>query len=677
MPDLPRSVLSEHFQDRMEGRRLVHAVFLTFEFDPGFFELEVLPVFLDVQVSHSVAIRRVQLEQVLRDLQGQVAVYYDANGLRQGDSGSARLDFRRIPIRHPTGIFHPKNVLLLVEAAEPDADGHREQSLIVAALSANLTRNGWWENVEVCHSEEVFAGDGSVWRNDIADFLRKLKRRSPPETAHVGVDAILEFLRDVQPRHHRTSGGQLRTHFYAGGEPVAEFIDRVAGAKVRGMYLEVISPFFDDAAESGPLDELLSRFTPKETRLFLPRTPEGEVRCRPELFDNVKAKAGCSWARLPKELLKLGRSEEVRERGVHAKVYRFFSQNPKQELLFVGSANLTRAAHQGSGGNVETGFLVEVEPDRRPEFWMETDARAPVKFVHVSEDERPAASGGSRLSLRYHWDKDETHAFWDGADESPALKILGRGLDVGELSSLPSRSWTLLSADFSSRLREILGERSILDVHGETDEPTVVLVQEEGMHQKPGMVVHLTVDDILRYWSLLTADQRAAFLESHASSASLAGPGADLVTRRDRRAGQEGIFGDFAATFLAFGAMERAVREAILDGREREAVYKLFGRKPDSLGTLLDRVKADPEGDAVKQYLIQLCAEQTCAELSKDFPEFWAAHRDEVRDLRGRFAHAATVRERLIAQDPAQMAGFLDWFDPWFKRRARPREVAA
>lgn len=677
MGAIPTSVLSEHFQDRMEGRRLVDAVFLTFEFDPGFFELEVLPVFLDVQVSHAVAIRRVQLEQALRELHGQVAVYYDSNGLRSGDSGSAKLDFRRFPIRHPTGIFHSKNVLLLVEAAEPDADGEHARSLIVASMSANLTRTGWWENVEVCHTEEVSAGDGSVWRDELVEFLRKLKRRVPPDTQHASVDAILDFLRAVEPRQHRTSGGQLRTHFYAGGESVVDFIDRIAGERVRGMYLEVISPFFDDAPRSRPLDELLVRFVPRETRIFLPRTHEREVRCRPELYKSVKAAPGCAWARLPKDFLRLGRSEEVKERGVHAKVYRFFSQNPKREVLFVGSANLTQAAHQGVGGNVETGFLVEVEPDRRPEFWMDPDARAAVKFQHVAEDARPAACGGSRLSLRFHWDTKRAYAFWDGHHASPVLRVIGRGVDVGELAALPPRAWSELDDSFSFRLQDALGERSILEVQGEGAEPTVVLVQEEGMHQKPGMVLQLTVDDILRYWSLLTADQRAAFLETHAPAASLAGPGADLVTRLRGEAIPRSIFGDFAAMFLAFGSMERSVREAVQSGREREAVYKLFGKKPDSLGTLLDRVAGDPDGDPVKQYLILLCAEQTCTELSKEFPDFWSAHRDEVRDLRTHFAYIATVRERLIAQDPTQMAEFLAWFDPWFKRRARPRGVAA
>ena len=66
-------------------------------------------------------------------------------------------------------------------------------------------------------------------------------------------------------------------------------------------------------------------------------------------------------------------------RLVHAKVYRFFQPQPKREILFVGSANLTNAAHR-SGGNLETGFLVELDPPRRPDWWLASDASKPKTF---------------------------------------------------------------------------------------------------------------------------------------------------------------------------------------------------------------------------------------------------------------------------------------------------------
>src|SRR5687768_66089 len=132
-------VLSEAFEERVAGGRLLSAVFFTFRFDPGFFEQEVLPVFVDVP-SFAPAVRLIQLEEALRSI--DLAVYYDRRGLVP-ESESAKLDYARVPITQP-GYFHPKNVFALVQDPEEKGGGER---LIVAALSANLTKPGWWTNV--------------------------------------------------------------------------------------------------------------------------------------------------------------------------------------------------------------------------------------------------------------------------------------------------------------------------------------------------------------------------------------------------------------------------------------------------------------------------------------------------------------------------------------------------
>ena len=138
------AVLSDELKSAVAGRRLVAALFLTFRFEPEFFEQQVLPLFFDVPLSHAEALKRVQMEDLLRDVPNGVAVYYDQNGLA-ADGKPARLDVRRIAVRHATGIFHPKNVFALVESVEPDRDGNHARALIVATMSANLTRAGWWK----------------------------------------------------------------------------------------------------------------------------------------------------------------------------------------------------------------------------------------------------------------------------------------------------------------------------------------------------------------------------------------------------------------------------------------------------------------------------------------------------------------------------------------------------
>jgi hypothetical protein len=672
VPDIPHAVLSEHFEERMQGRRLRSAMFLTYQFEPAFFEQQVLPVFLDVPVSHAESIRLVQLEDALRNLPGEIAVYYDANGLNSGDGGSAKLDVRRIPIRHRTGVFHPKNVFLLLESQREGESGRPEQTLVLASLSANLTRAGWWENVECCHVEEIAEGGVSRLRNDLIAFLGSLRNRAAVSREQRAVREILTFLRQVQPRLQKSAGGHLHTHFFAGREPLPDFLDRIAGEHLRGTYLEVISPFFDDAPSSQPLEDLIARFHPKEVRVFLPRSNAGEALCRGELYDAVCALPTVHWGHLPQELLRISRHEETAGRGVHAKVYRFFTQNPKREICFIGSADLTRAAHQ-SGGNVETGFLVDQVPARRPDFWLSIESRRPSEFQQRNEDEPSVATGGTRLNLTYHWDRKVAEAYWDSSGTSGALRLTARGVEVGTIGPQPPRTWTCLPSELANRVKHFLAETSLFLVHSEANAPVPLLVQEEGMSHKPSLLFVLSAADILRYWALLTPAQRAAFLEVRAPVIALTGLGAELVTRVQAVLSSDTLFDQFAGIFHAFGCVERTVRAALDAGNHKEADYRIFGRKYDSLGSLLERIGSDAAADDdVNRYVTLLCAHQLARELERDYPAYWASRHTDALHLNQRFAALGAIRKRVVQHDPAGLGGFLDWFDRWFLKRADP-----
>lgn len=670
----PSAVLSEHLQERLEGRRLVSAVFLTFTLDPGFFEQEVLPVLLDVPVSHAAPVRLVQLEDALRSLPGHVAVYYDADGLRT-EVGRARLDVQRLPVRWQPGFFfHPKNAFLLVEDAEPGEEGLRQRTLLVATLSANLTRSGWWENVEVCHVEELQEAGRTALKDDLGQLLKRVRRQAPVDASEQrAVADVLDFLGKTQQRTHRSTEGVLHTHAYVGTdrESIPDFLERVAGGGLQGMHLEVISPFLDDADSSEPLRALVERFEPREVRVFLPRSRAGEGACREAFYDSVAALPRVSWGRLPRDLLALGKGSDARERFVHAKIYRFFSLSPKREILFLGSPNLTTRAHSG-GGNLETAVLVELKPARRPEFWLEVEETKPGAFRAQDEGEGMDCQGQTDLVLRYHWDTGKGGARWMGKRPSPVLQLEAAGVELGSCGPLEPDNWIGLDQETTRRLASALETTSIVHVHAGDAPPAPVLVLEEGMSHKPSLLLSLSAADILRYWSLLTPAQRAAFVEARAPELALTGEGADLVARVLPVPEEESLFDRFAGYFHAFGCLERGVREALAQNREREANYRLFGTKHDSLGTLLDRVlAAEGELDPVDRYVLLLCALQLVQELSRDHGDYMKAHRAELAGIEARLGRLEEIREQIAREDPAELPAFLDWFQRSFLRRAK------
>jgi hypothetical protein len=671
MPELPTAALSKSFQEALKDRKLQCAVFTTFELDPEFFEEEILPIFLDMPLSHAASIRRVQMEDALRVVPGEVAVYYDANGLCVGNQSSARQDVRRIPVRLRRGIFHPKLVFALVSS--PMTDDPEARGLIVGTLSANLTRSGWWENVEVAFIDEICAGQPSRMARDLAAFLKRLCKLAPGRD-HAAADEIRRFLHKVPSRKQRSEGGLLHTHLAAGDASVPDWIADVTGSSLRGMNLEVVSPYFDDAAACVPLEVLIDKFNPKEVRILLPVSRSGVVGCSERLFDAVKGltgKTAVHWGTLPDTLLRRGNGNTVSDRFVHAKLYRFFRANPAREIFVCGSINLTNAAHQ-RGGNMEAAVITETKKPHRPSFWLTRLEARPVVFENQQETET-ASLRGTRLQLRYDWTTGSADAWWDDDKSSPKLTVSASGLCVATISALPSRAWEALEKSLAAEVARGLRRTSLFEVEGDRDDAAVpLLVQEDGMANKPSLLFELSPADILKYWSLLTPAQRAAFIETR--GANLAQGEDAFPPRLPALSTDNDLFSTIAGIFHAFGALERSITAALERGHTKEAIYRLFGSKYDSLGNLLEGVlREQGEGDTINQFLIMLCARQMCDAISVRYPEFWQEHEPVKGGPREALAKTFVSKDLLLARNGPEFAGFLKWFESQFLQPATPR----
>ncbi|MFM2091086.1 MAG: hypothetical protein RLZZ127_1575, partial [Planctomycetota bacterium] len=369
MSDLPRSVLSDAVAEACRDRRLVAAVFTTYTFDPAFFETEVLPVFMSRQFSADPAVRLAQLERRIADEDIQISVFYDPRGLQTGNPG-AKLHIRRLTVRHGTGVFHPKTILALVEQPDPDQPtGRGQRSLLCMCLSANLTRSGWWENIEVAHIEEIPEGAKTSLRNELIihvdDLARSQDPRAPLKEArerNPAITAIHAFLRGTEQRTQRSTQGLLHPAFHAGHTSFRTFLEESAGSLLRGMHMEILTPYFDHEDGTGPLEDLIQAFNPASVRISLPLDAQGQSTCPEHLHAWVKDQETMSWGRLPKDLHQIGTSDGARRRGLHAKVYRFFERRRGgKEILCIGSVNLTTPGCRPSGrvGNWESAILVE------------------------------------------------------------------------------------------------------------------------------------------------------------------------------------------------------------------------------------------------------------------------------------------------------------------------------
>ena len=680
---IPLKVLTEQVAEAIDGRRVRSAVFTTFSFDLGFFEINILPVLFDQPFSQPDKVRRFQLEDALRTIH-HMAVYYDRRALAQ-DGEPAQLDYRRLDVSRTTGYFHPKVVLLLVddrhegeEAAHSDEEGDEpiRQALIVAILSANLTRAGWWENVECAHVEEIKDRDVDdercSFRPDLLSLIRRIRQSASDSDDQTALDEISEFfLRRTQRSHFgkNKSSGKYHTRVFGGQnrKTLSDWLWQLSLNK-HGLNFEVISPFFDPQGE-GPLRELIDAVQPREVRVYHPTGPDGESLVTRDTYEAVKALDSARWASLPGDVVNRGRddaSERLAPRRVHAKVYRFWKRDGP-DLLLVGSPNLTRAGHShGAAGNLEAAFLVDAsDAGYQRRWWLEPVERDADRFASTTPTEAEGLDAvGLDLSLRFDWGTREfSYRLEDStADGFAVLTTAGEPLaTIGR----PLRCrWMAFDRALSTRLAELLLSTSFLLVqHG--NQSWRVLVREENMQHRPSLLMQLTPEEILEYWSLLTPAQRAQFVEARILDRVEGLP----IARVDRFHARNTLFDRFAGIYHAFGCLERAVDTALEDGRDAEAEARLLGAKYDSLPNLLEKTIERPDGDPILAYVTFLCATQLRHELSRRHREFFRERAQHVGHLDARLGHLPDLRTAIELDDP-EAEDFLQWYEYAFLRSA-------
>jgi len=681
--NIPSAVLSQQLGDALDGRTVRAAVFTTYTFDPGFFELHILPLLFDQSFSHVDKVRRIQLEDALRGI-GHAAVYYDRGALTQ-DGEPAQLDYRRIDIGRKDGCFHPKVILLLVDehrdTREEDEDenpGRRMQSLIVAVMSANLTRAGWWENVECAHIEEI---KDREWRDarkkrrmapkrcsflqDLKLLLRRLRTSASQGEDQLAAEAILDFLRK-RPRQDKyersTSGGRYHTRIFS-GQGRQGLTDWMSDLRLyEGWNLEVISPYFDPHG-AGPLKALAERFKPKDIRVHLPRDADGAAQVSEKTYKGVAKLA--DWSNLAGELTSRGRdltSSRLPPRWVHAKVYRLWHRDGG-DVILSGSLNLTQAAHShGDAGNLEAAFFVDISDAGIPRrWWLSKIGDDPERFSDRAEDSRAGIQEPALdLSLRYDWSSRQVSYRLSG--EAPGgfeiLETSGRELfAVGQ----PRKGlWVALPDEIAGKIHEIMTSTSFFLVrYG--DATWRILVQEENMGHRPSLLTQLTPEEILEYWSLLTPDQRAVFIGERLDELGRE------ISPGDRPGAHGNTFFDrFAGVYHAFGCLQRHVVEAIEERREQEAEARLLGAKYDSLPVLLEKSLEKEDEDPIIRYITFLCARQMRKTLPRTHKKFFTERRKRLRNLDSMLERFPEVRATLPRDEIDGGGEFLDWYERAF-----------
>lgn len=667
------SSITNELTDRLTNKTVIAGVFTTYNFEPEFFELEIISELMNPSVPYSTdeRVKLFQVREALRKSNIRLDVFYDLPMYRKSAERSPQMEHLCHGVHMGNAAFHGKNIYLLVK----DNDSG-QQSLLMAAGSNNITRAGWWYNVEVQHWEAVVSGDVQRaylyrLREDIAWLKNRL---TTPDSEGIGL--IEEFLGDCRG----SNSAAPVDYFNLVSSRFKPFLRDRCGRLFQqddGWSLEIISPYFPDDPHSDLHLKLFSDFDLEKITLFLPRNQDDEALCHEDYFHHINESERISWGCFADQWKEsLGISKQL-FRVTHAKIYHFY--NGKQSWMFVGSVNFTRKA---THDNIESGFFVQIEgkgrpllqliaPDNVEQFASEVDCE-PGKFDADPTTTLP------ELHISYDW-KSKTLSGRSAKKDS--YKIRFKNAE----NEFVIRSWSIsdepsiykLSDKVVEQVESMLRLSGLVTVTGtntdtqEAFEPHRILIQQTGWTHKPLDLPDLSAEDILAIYAGMTAEQQELLiLNAQIKKLFLQQMGGE-ISRDEYGQVEEQFFCEFAEIFHAFRMLKKRLTAAVDDDNLVQVDYYLTGTGLDSIPALVEKVcQSDRDNlSAVTAYLILLCSLEI-------FKERLFRSRPNVKKYRKKYLQeleALKSGDQIQLEDNSESrrSTFFDWFETQFFKEYR------
>lgn len=632
--------ISEGFKRAIGERTVERAFFSTYCFEPDFFELEVMPLLLGGPcVSTDEAIRYHQLQSLMSNSRGRFAVAYDVDVFNP--ESAARLEVDYIPVRVDGACQHAKVAVLEVI----DATGKR--AIILAAGSFNLTKAGWWTNIEVGHWVELhqeYAPRNIV--TPLAEALAFFQRhRAVPALA--AIEARLAGWK-TGPRDDTCT-----FYFSGAGAKRRSFPDLLKPVSTR--YMDIVSPFFADQGDNAKVASFLRRFD--KVSLLLPTDEDGVATMTQAVYADLSRLASwCTWHNEVRSRFSLP-DDVTKFRKLHAKIY------SGESWLFIGSVNLSyKALHQ----NVEAGFLLMGTARLNLlSALVEQDTFAPADPVeapkHADEVAMPP------VQLAYDWHTGELEAL------SPVTGTLtlydAEGTARGNYSLEEDRISVLKIETLSAQLKHsALIAACWTAPDRRCSDKRSLLVSQRQVYCRPSALPELDVQDLLRiFQNMQPAARMALFTALAAKQARLSKDGLtsnEFLPPLPASERRTNFFSEFSEVNGAFWNLRLRLATAQEAGRTDELTYYLAGQSPDSLRGLARALGATDQATHVSlivRYLALLSMDEVLS-------LFQPVSSDLAHDVKALIVAAEQDKEFDELPDKAD---FLKWIKEKFSMPVR------
>jgi phosphatidylserine/phosphatidylglycerophosphate/cardiolipin synthase-like enzyme len=582
--------ISEGFRKAIGDRKIIHAFFSTYSFEPSFFELEVVPLLLgSPALSSNETIRYVQLQDLTRKMHHRFAVAYDYDVFDPELATKLEIDY--LPVRVANGCQHAKIAVLEVENGGKDAS-----SIILAAGSFNLTKAGWWENIEVGHWIELT--DDFAPANVAGPLKRALdyfERRQPSPVLGAlreRLESFVETRDDAECSFYFSGSGPNRVHF-------TDFLWQKRGLG-RGT-LEIVSPFFAEDGKDDVISGFFSKF--ESVSLLLPRDENDTALIDPGVHQDLThlGVRWCRWRSALAEEYEVPAKNGI-PRKLHAKIYQASGATP---WVFIGSVNLSNKAFRS---NTESGFLLLRKP------WVSLlaeDRTEPNDFMPSMEAEPVVQQENARmpvLRLTYDWQFDELHLLCTHAGELALLDVAGNVLSRFDLE--PGKARTEKAPGLKGHLeRSALVDAQWKDRDGEGVARRTLLVSQRNVFCRPSLLPAMDLQDLLRIFQGMQSARRTELIGLLAARMIRLGNTSSAVADQHLPPLPSALipasfFSEFSQVNGAFWKLKKHLASAEKLNDFNTLHYYLHGCQPDSLRGVLDSLQP-AEGRTVPSLIVR------------------------------------------------------------------------
>jgi hypothetical protein len=610
-------VISNKLSELLDNRNVLAAAFTTYTFEPEFFELEVIPLLMNSEIAFSSdeRVKQFQVRESLRLANLPLEVFYDLNLARLQANASPAMQYLCHGVSHGNSAFHAKLNLILVHDSQEDSE-----SLLVGAGSNNLSKAGWWDNIECQHWEEVKPKGGS--RRFLNRLLEDVAYLQSQQHLHPSDDdnallRIATYLKSCRASNDADAVG------YYGINPdrnlnFRKFLNRqtLTHGPYSNWTLEIISPFFADDAKNME-HQFFYELGVKEIHLLLPRDQEGVPTCQKAYFDHIDEQNDIHWAEWAAAPAKqLGLNGELFRR-LHAKVYHFY--NKMQSWAFVGSINFS---HKAMWDNIEAGFFVKLEtagPLLKP--IKNTTAievfRDPTDLL-PGADENPNQQVLPQIHLAYDWLEKRLIGVTE-KHQSYTIDLLTpegtKAISAWQITGTP-RTFEGSTDALETLLKNgaLIKVGGHLSRSGQTFPEHRLLLQQTGWSHKPLDLPNLTPEQILAIYAGMSVERRQLLMLNASIRKLIIDGTAGEITAIDDNFTVAQFFSEYAEIFYAFRKLNEQLQEAYEEEKWAHLDYYLSGSGMDSLPALMARITSKNDEakthNGVTIYLLLLCCKE-------------------------------------------------------------------